>query len=72
MSDKLNVLICGGGNGAHVYAGLASSRENTEVTVFTLFADEAQRWNDLLVAGGDFCVSVCHGGRSQKCTVNQN
>jgi len=62
MSETLNVLICGGGNGAHVYAGLASSRENTSVTVFTLFADEAQRWNDLLVAGGDFCVSVCHGG----------
>jgi len=63
MSGKLNVLICGGGNGAHCYAGLASSRENTEVTVFTLFADEAQRWNDLLVAGGDFSVSVSQGGQ---------
>ena len=61
-SDTLKVLICGGGNGAHVYAGLASSRANTEVSVFTLFADEAQRWNTLLEQGGDFKVTVSQGG----------
>jgi len=61
-SDTLKVLICGGGNGAHVYAGLASSRANTEVSVFTLFADEAERWNTLLQQGGDFKVTVSQGG----------
>ena len=45
MARPLKVCVCGGGNGAHVMAGLAASREETEVNVLTLFKDEAERWN---------------------------
>ena len=48
MAKPLKVCVCGGGNGAHVIAGLAASRENTEVNVLTLFQDEAQRWSKAL------------------------
>lgn len=38
------VLVCGGGNGAHCLAGLASSVKGMEVKVLTLFLDEAETW----------------------------
>lgn len=45
MARPLKICVCGGGNGAQVMAGLASSREDTEVNVLTLFKDEAERWS---------------------------
>lgn len=62
---KSTVLICGGGNGAHVITGLASSREAT-VRVMSLYADEATKWqkisssNDMqiVVHGFDGCVKT--------------
>ena len=37
-------LICGGGNGAHVMAGIAATQPNMEARVLTLYADEAEQW----------------------------
>lgn len=44
MSVKSVVLICGGGNGAHCFAGLASLKSNIESRVRTLYFDETERW----------------------------
>ncbi|XP_013410791.1 opine dehydrogenase [Lingula anatina] len=48
MSDKFQVLVCGGGNGAHVMAGLAAAKPDIEARVLTLFADEADQWSESL------------------------
>ncbi|GAB1599534.1 opine dehydrogenase-like [Argonauta hians] len=48
----VKLLICGGGNGAHVLTGLASSRRNVQVNVMSLFADEAERFRNTL--GDDY------------------
>ena len=37
-------LICGGGNGAHVMAGIAATQPNMEARVLTLYGDEAEQW----------------------------
>lgn len=42
------VTICGGGNGAHVLAGLVSSGGNNIVSVLDVYEDEAERWNEQL------------------------
>ena len=41
-------MICGSGDGAHVFAGIASSRKDTDVRVLALHEDEAKRWNTAL------------------------
>lgn len=46
--NKLKVLVCGGGNGAHCLAGLSASNPDVETRVLTLFADEAERWSKML------------------------
>lgn len=61
--DKLKVCVCGGGNGAHVMAGLAASRDQTEVRVLTLFQDEAERWTEALKSS-DFTVRRTHPDKS--------
>lgn len=63
--SKVTLVICGGGNGAHAWSGIASSQPNTEVRVLTLFRDEAQRWSDSLQKG-DFTVSFYQNG--EKCS----
>lgn len=55
MADRLTVCVCGGGNGAHVMAGLAAAHANTQSRVLTLFQDEAARWTNLLKEG-DFTI----------------
>jgi len=57
MSEPTKLVICGGGNGAQAWSGIASSQPSTEVRVLTLFQDEAQRWSDALQKG-DFTVSL--------------
>lgn len=44
-SDTVKLLICGSGNGAHAFAGIASSLKGTDVRVLSLYKDEAERWN---------------------------
>ncbi|XP_013410793.1 octopine dehydrogenase [Lingula anatina] len=42
--DKLCVLICGGGRGVHTLAGLAASKKDVEVRIFTTYQDESEKW----------------------------
>ena len=44
-SDAIKLLICGSGNGAHAFAGIASSLKGTDVRVLSLYQDEADRWS---------------------------
>ncbi|XP_033728992.1 opine dehydrogenase-like [Pecten maximus] len=45
MSDTpLRIVVCGGGNGAHVFSTLAAARANIDVSVLTIFENEAERW----------------------------
>ncbi len=53
----VKVLICGGGNGAHVWAGIAASQPGVESRVLTIFADEAERWTNAMKES-DFTVIV--------------
>jgi hypothetical protein len=55
MSDKCVLLVCGGGNGAHVIGGLAAADPLTEVRILTMFGDEAERWTNTLKTN-DFTV----------------
>ncbi|XP_046357036.2 opine dehydrogenase-like [Haliotis rufescens] len=57
MSSKVQkIVICGGGNGAHVLASILSSRENTETNVLTLYQDEAEIWNKAMENGMLYCL----------------
>jgi hypothetical protein len=58
----VKLLICGGGNGAHVLAGLASSVPDVEARVLTLFADEAERWTKAMAEGG-FAIKIHEHGK---------
>ena len=44
----LQLLVCGGGNGAHTISAYASSLPDVEVKVMSLFRDEAERWRNHL------------------------
>ncbi|XP_069131041.1 opine dehydrogenase-like [Argopecten irradians] len=46
--SPLKVVVCGGGNGAHVFSTLAASRGNIDVSVLTIFENEAQRWTEAM------------------------
>ncbi|XP_033736610.1 opine dehydrogenase-like [Pecten maximus] len=55
----LKILVCGGGNGAHCMAALASSRPHVDVRVLTLYADEAERWTQALKEE-DMTISITY------------
>ena len=61
-SQPIKLVICGGGNGAHAWSGIASSQPNTEVRVLTLCQERAQRWSDSLQKG-DFTVNFYQDGK---------
>lgn len=48
----VNVTICGGGNGAHVFAGLSSMVENAHVAVLDIYENEAERWTEAMRNNG--------------------
>ncbi|KAL5022571.1 hypothetical protein ScPMuIL_001726 [Solemya velum] len=62
-SERLRLVVCGGGNGAHTFSCLASSRPNTEVRVLTLFDDEAERWTERLDQE-EMVLTVCNSDGS--------
>lgn len=64
MSVKSVVLICGGGNGAHCLAGLASLKSNIESRVRTLYFDETERWAAKLDPGLLITVRNDDGSKS--------
>ena len=43
--DKLQVLICGAGNGAHAFAGLAAANPKFKTIWLSTFEDDADRIN---------------------------
>ena len=70
MSDKCCLLVCGGGNGAHVLAGLGAADPNTEVRVLTLFRDEAERWTKSMETN-DFTVHFKIHGKELSALKNK-
>lgn len=50
--DKINVTICGGGNGVHTFAGISSLVPNANVTVLDIYEDEAERWTESMKTHG--------------------
>jgi hypothetical protein len=58
MPTPLNVVVCGGGNGAHVLAGLASAHDGVSVSVLTLYQDEYKRWQKTITVKNDLGADV--------------
>ncbi len=54
----IRVTICGGGNGAHVLAGLAAMHPDVEPRVLTLYAGEAEAWADNMLQQEGFQVGT--------------
>ena len=48
LTDPIRVLICGTGSGAHVLAGVISTKPNVEVRVFTQNTDKVRRWRTIM------------------------
>ena len=46
--DSIKLVIMWSGNGAHAFAGIASSLKGTDVRVLTLSRERAARWNAAL------------------------
>lgn len=63
--NKLKVLVCGGGNGAHCLAGLSASNPDVETRVLTLFADEAERWSQI-IQDNDLIVTMVNSDGSSR------
>lgn len=57
----MQVTICGGGNAAHVLAGLLGARQDLQVNVYTPLNDEAQRWQQGIQAGGGITLTSHEG-----------
>ena len=66
----ITALVCGGGNGAHVCAGLAASHDDVSARVLTLFEDEAERWTAAMGADG-LRISVRHSGSDLRTIVGR-
>lgn len=59
--EKKNITIFGGGNGAHVLAGISSMVKNAHMTVVDTYEDEAERWTKAMAENG-FTVKF-NGGK---------
>jgi saccharopine dehydrogenase-like NADP-dependent oxidoreductase len=53
----MKVLLCGGGNAIHVLSSYISAREDTHVTVLSLFPGEADKLRDAIPAEGIRCIN---------------
>ena len=69
-SDTIKLLICGSGNGAHAFAGIASSLEGTEVRVLSLYQDEAERWSSAMEKN-DLEVTLHRKGKEPACIASK-
>lgn len=52
FTEKVNITICGGGNGAHTFAGISSMIPNASVTVLDVYENEAERWTNAMANHG--------------------
>lgn len=66
----ITALVCGGGNGAHVCAGLAASHNDVSARVLTLYEDEAEQWTAAMGADG-LRISVRHSGSDLRTVVGK-
>ena len=57
----VKILICGGGNGAHVMSCVMSSRKDIQVNVLTVYQNEAEEWSSLM-KDNDLTVTFKSGG----------
>ena len=57
----MQITICGGGNAAHVLAGLLGSREELSVHVYAPYGDEAEHWREGVRKNGGITVSTPEG-----------
>ena len=57
----MQITICGGGNAAHVLAGLLGSREELSVHVYAPYGDEAEHWREGVRQNGGITVSTPEG-----------
>src|ERR1043166_4566894 len=64
MTDRIRVLICGTGSGAHALAAVASRNPRFEVRVLTLSVDRARRWTEIM-RKERLTMTVCNGNDSQ-------
>ena len=55
------ITICGGGNAAHVLAGLLGSQPDFSVRLYVPFGDEANRWRAAAAQGDGIRVVTAHG-----------
>lgn len=62
FQENVKITICGGGNGAHVLAGVSSLVRNAHVTVLDVYEDEAERWTRTMADTG-FTVQFSNGER---------
>lgn len=52
----MQITICGGGNAAHVLAGILAARCEHQINVFTAYGDEAERWMEAIEVHGGILV----------------
>ena len=53
----MKILLCGGGNAIHVLSSYCSSRDDTHVTVLSLFPGEADKLRDAIPDEGIRCIN---------------
>ena len=58
----MKVLLCGGGNAIHVLSAYISAKDDTHVTILSLFLGEADRLRDAIPDEGIRCVNDLGGG----------
>ena len=63
-TDVIKLLICGCDSEAHVFAGIASSKKDTDVRVLTFNQNEAERWKAAL-RNNNLKVTFHQTGRSR-------
>ena len=56
----MQVTVCGGGNAAHVLAGLLGRQNGLSVHVYTPYTDEAERWQGGIERNGGNRYNLYH------------
>ncbi len=65
-SETIKLLICGSGNGAHAFAGIASSLQGTDVRVLSLSHNKADHWSTAMQMK-NFEVTIDQRGQEDTC-----
>ena len=68
-SNNIKLLICGSGNGAHVFAGIASSMKGTDVRMLSI--SQAERWSAAIQQKKDLEVTFHQKGKEPSRIVSK-